>query len=219
MKDGDKITMDPQFEKSLGTSQASAGAGLNALAHGPGSLAGQFLVAMPTMADPRFARTVIYLCAHTPENAMGLVINKPLQDLKFGDVLENLNIIPTTASCRGIHVHRGGPVETQRGFVLHSCDYNREGTLVLNDQVALSATTEILKSIACGAGPSANLMALGYSGWGPGQLDMEIKRNAWLNVPADPDLLFSGDFNSKWERALAKLGINAALLSPVAGHC
>lgn len=214
--------MDSQFENSLGTSHLPAGTAAHhasALMQGPGSMAGQFLVAMPGMSDPRFARAVIYLCAHTPENAMGLVINKPLTDLKFVDVLENLNIIPTTSTCQAIHVHRGGPVETQRGFVLHSCDYNRDGTLVLNDQFALSATTEILKSIACGAGPRANLMALGYSGWGPGQLDMEIKRNAWLNVPADPELLFSGDFNTKWDRALAKLGVDAALLSPVAGHC
>ena len=213
MKDGDKDIMDPQVAKT------AMGYAPGHLTGAPGSLAGQFLIAMPGMTDPRFARAVIYLCAHTPENAMGLVINKPLQDLKFVDVLENLNIIPTTSTCRAIHVHRGGPVETQRGFVLHSCDYNRDGTLVLNDQVALSATTEILKSIACGAGPRANLMALGYSGWGPGQLDMEIKHNAWLNAPADPDLLFSGDFSSKWEKALAKLGVNAALLSPVAGHC
>src|SRR5882757_8325467 len=103
------------------------------------SLTGQFLVAMPGMADPRFHRAVIYLCAHTQENAMGLIINKPLQDLRFVDVLENLNITPR-ASCDAIHVHRGGPVETQRGFVLHSSDYNRDGTLVLNDQIALSAT-------------------------------------------------------------------------------
>jgi putative transcriptional regulator len=185
----------------------------------PGSLAGNFLVAMPGMADERFHRAVIYLCAHTPENAMGLVINKPLQDLRFLDVLENLNITPSSSSCNAIHVHRGGPVETQRGFVLHSSDYNRDGTLMLNDSICLSATTEILKSIASGRGPQSNLMALGYSGWGPGQLDEEMKRNAWLNVPADPELLFSANVHSKWEMALAKLGISPALLSPVAGHC
>ncbi len=189
------------------------------LAAAPGSLAGNFLVAMPGMADQRFHRAVIYLCAHTPENAMGLIINKPLQDLRFVDVLENLNITASPSFCSMIHVHRGGPVETQRGFVLHSSDYNRDGTLVLNDQIALSATTEILKSIANNTGPMSKLMALGYSGWGPGQLDEEIKRNAWLNVPADPDLLFASDFSNKWERALAKLGVNAAVLSPVAGHC
>ena len=183
-----------------------------------GYLDGQMLLAMPGMTDPRFVKSVIYLCAHTQENAMGLIINKPLQDLRFVDVLENLNITPR-AGCEAIHVHRGGPVETQRGFVLHSADYNRDGTLMLNDQIALSATTEILKSIANGTGPNANLMALGYSGWGPGQLDDEIKRNAWINVPADPDLLFSTDFGHKWERALGKLGISAASLSPTAGHC
>ena len=185
----------------------------------PGSLAGHFLVAMPAMADERFHRAVIYLCAHTPENAMGLIINKPLPDLRFVDVLENLNIEPSSSFCSMIHVHRGGPVETQRGFVLHSPDYNREGTLVLNEHVALSATTEILKSIATNTGPKSNLMALGYAGWGPGQLDDEMRRNAWLNVPGDPDLLFSADYHNKWEMALAKIGVSAALLSPVAGHC
>ena len=183
-----------------------------------GYLTGHFLVAMPGMQDPRFHRAVIYMCAHTPENAMGLIVNKPLQDLRFTDILENLNITAHSSNCEAIHVHRGGPVETQRGFVLHSADYQREGTLVLNDDIALSATTEVLKSIANGSGPACNLMALGYSGWGPGQLDEEIKRNAWLSVPADPDLLFSADFSNKWEMALGKLGIHAAMLSPAAGH-
>lgn len=212
MKDTD---MEQQFAKAAPNTGFIPGQLLGA----PGSLAGNFLVAMPGMADERFHRAVIYLCAHTPENAMGLIVNKPLHDLRFLDVLENLNITPSSATCSAIHVHRGGPVETQRGFVLHTSDYNRDGTLMLNENIALSATTEILKSIACGSGPQANLMALGYSGWGPGQLDEEIKRNAWLSVPADPDLLFSGDFHKKWEMALAKLGVSAALLSPVAGHC
>ncbi len=202
-------------------SKAASAAGFipDQLLDAPGSLAGHFLVAMPGMTDERFHRAVIYLCAHTPENAMCLIINKPLQDLRFVDVLENLNITASSSFCSMIHVHRGGPVETQRGFVLHSSDYNRDGTLMLNEHIALSATTEILKSIAGGTGPKSNLMALGYSGWGPGQLDDEMKRNAWLNVPADPELLFSPDFHSKWERAMAKLGVSPALLSPVAGHC
>jgi putative transcriptional regulator len=184
-----------------------------------GYLTGQFLVAMPGMADPRFHRAVIYMCAHTPENAMGLVVNKPMQDLRFVDILENLNITPRSSNCTAIHVHRGGPVERQRGFVLHSSEYQRDGTLVLNERIALSATTEILKAIAEGSGPRQNLMALGYSGWGPGQLDDEIKRNAWLSVPADADLLFSGNFGCKWEQAMAKLGIAPHLLSHEAGHC
>ncbi len=183
-----------------------------------GFLTGQFLVAMPGMADPRFHRAVIYMCAHTSENAMGLIVNKPMQDLRFTDILENLNIHPRSNNCQAIHVHRGGPVERQRGFVLHSADYQREGTLMLNERIALSATTEILKSIAEGDGPHRNLMALGYSGWGAGQLDEEIKRNAWMIVPADPELLFDGDFGCKWEHALAKLGIAPHMLSTQCGH-
>ena len=185
----------------------------------PGYLTGQFLVAMPGMTDPRFHRTVIYMCAHTAENAMGLIVNKPMQDLRFTDILENLNITPRSNNCQAIHVHRGGPVERQRGFVLHSADYQREGTLMLNDRIALSATTEILKSIAEGMGPHQNLMALGYSGWGAGQLDEEIKRNAWMIVPADADLLFDADFGCKWEHALSKLGIAPHRLSTQCGHC
>ncbi len=181
-------------------------------------LTGQFLVAMPGMADPRFHRAVIYVCAHTAENAMGLVVNKPMQDLRFVDILENLNITPRSGTCTAIHVHRGGPVERQRGFVLHSAEYKRDGTLVLNEEIALSATTEILKAIADGSGPNQNLMALGYSGWGPGQLDDEIKRNAWMTVPAKRDLLFSGDFDKKWEQALASIGISPHMLTSQAGH-
>jgi putative transcriptional regulator len=182
-----------------------------------GYLAGQFLVAMPGMMDPRFHRAVIYMCAHTAESAMGLVVNKPMQDLKFADILENLNIKPRQP-CDAIIVRRGGPVERQRGFVLHSADYQREGTLVLDGEVALSATTEVLKAIADGTGPKQNLMALGYAGWGPGQLDDEIKRNAWLSVPGDSRLLFSGTFTTMWEDALAKLGIAPHMLSSQAGR-
>jgi putative transcriptional regulator len=183
-----------------------------------GYLTGQLLVAMPTMADPRFHRTVIYVCAHSAEGAMGLIINKPLSDLSFTDILGQLNIQPRSNSCAQIHVHRGGPVEVQRGFVLHSSDYRKTGTVAVNDGIALSATTEILKDIAEGLGPQQNLMALGYSGWGPDQLDEEIKRNAWLSVPADPGLLFSDDCEHKWDRALARLGIAAHRLSSEAGH-
>ncbi|MCB2108666.1 MAG: YqgE/AlgH family protein [Rhodobacteraceae bacterium] len=180
-------------------------------------LTGQFLVAMPAMGDPQFERTVIYLCHHAAEGAMGLIVNKPLTDLKFPDVLEQLKIEPTEP-CDRILVHRGGPVDRARGFVLHSTDYDNQGTLKVNDAVALSATTEILRAIANGQGPRHSLMALGYSGWGEGQLDNEIKQNAWLNVPADEDLLFSIDVDKKWERALGKLGISPALLSGTAGH-
>lgn len=183
-----------------------------------GYLTGQLLIAMPAMADPRFHRTVIYICAHSAEGAMGLIVNKPLEDLSFADVLDQLKITPRAGGCSAIHVHRGGPVEVQRGFVLHSADYQKSGTVMVNDDIALSATTEILKDIAEGAGPHRNLMALGYSGWGPSQLDEEIKRNAWLNVPTDANFLFSDDGDHKWDMALARLGIAAQQLSSEAGH-
>jgi putative transcriptional regulator len=180
-------------------------------------LVGQFLVSMPGMADPRFESTVIYMCHHAADGAMGLIVNRPIEDLAFPDILAQLDIKPGRG-CEDIRVHRGGPVETSRGFVLHSTDYSREGTLKVSDEIALSATTEILRAIATGAGPARSLMALGYAGWGEGQLDEEIKRNAWLSVPADADLLFSDDLGSKWARALGKLGINPAMLSASAGH-
>ena len=180
-------------------------------------LVGQFLVSMPAMGDPRFESTVIYMCNHAADGAMGLIINRPIEDLAFRDILAQLDIKPSRG-CDDIRVHRGGPVETSRGFVLHSADYKRDGTLIVADDIALSATTEILRAIAVGDGPTRSLMALGYAGWGEGQLDEEIKRNAWLSVPADPDLLFSEDLSSKWVRALAILGINPAMLSASAGH-
>jgi putative transcriptional regulator len=183
-----------------------------------GYLTGQLLVAMPTMADPRFHRTVIYVCAHSAEGAMGLIVNKPLNDLRFTDILGQLKITPRSNSCSQIHVHRGGPVEVQRGFVLHTSDYQKTGTVVVNEDIALSATTEILKDIADGYGPNHNLMALGYSGWGPNQLDEEIKRNAWLCVPSDSGLLFSDGYDHKWDLALARLGIAAHRLSSEVGH-
>ncbi len=184
-----------------------------------GYLVGQFLVAMPSMADPRFERSVIYVCAHSSEEAMGLIVNKPVDDLSFSDILSQLNIKPRSPACSEIFVHRGGPVGVQRGFVLHSTDYYQEdGTLKVSGDVALSATTEILRAIAEGSGPNHYFMALGYAGWGPGQLDEEIKNNAWLNVPADADILFSPDCEKKWDSALAKLGISAHMLSADAGH-
>jgi putative transcriptional regulator len=185
----------------------------------PGYLTGQLLVAMPGMADPRFDRAVIYMCVHSmDEGAMGLIVNKPLRDVRFGDILQNLNIQPRSDTCSRIQVHRGGPVQTQLGFILHSADYQKEGTLVVDGDIGLSTTTEVLKAIAEGSGPNRNLMALGYAGWDSRQLDDEIKRNAWLNVPADADLLFSEDYDHKWQMALAKLGIEPHMLSSTAGH-
>jgi len=168
-----------------------------------GFLSGHMLVAMPGMQDPRFTKTVIYMCAHNAEGAMGLVVNRRLDSLSFPDLLEQLGI-ESGLEGETINVHFGGPVETGRGFVLHSPDYKQEGTLLVSNQVALTATVDILRAIASGDGPRRHLLALGYAGWGPGQLDSEIKANGWLHVDADDSLLFDHDLHQKWERAMAE---------------
>ncbi|MBE0531231.1 MAG: YqgE/AlgH family protein [Rhodospirillales bacterium] len=181
-------------------------------------LAGQLLVAMPGMMDPRFAKTVIYMCAHNADGAMGLVVNKLIESLSFPDLLAQLGIESVGIGDQ-IKIHFGGPVESSRGFVLHSPDYRRDATLVVDEQVALTATVDILKAIAIGSGPRHSLLALGYAGWGPGQLDDEIKANGWLHVAADDDLVFgAGNVEDKWEMAMAKLGIDPRMLSDSAGH-
>ena len=182
-----------------------------------GYLTGKCLVAMPGMSDARFSRAVIYLCAHTEEGAMGLVVNRAIPDFSFVDLLDQLNI-PPTPRCQRIQLQFGGPVESQRGFVLHSADYVHEGTLVVDDAVALTATLEVLRDIATGTGPSRTLMALGYAGWSPGQLDDELRQNVWLTVDADPDLVFAADLEAKYVLALSRLGIDPALLSSEGGH-
>jgi len=190
---------------------------MSTLINPSGYLAGQMLIAMPQMRDARFSRTVVYLCAHTKEGAMGLVINRMFNGLTFPDLLEQLNIEPTPI-CDPIKIHFGGPVEAGRGFVLHSTDYVQETTLVVNEEVGLTATIDVLKAIANGEGPNRSLLALGYAGWGAGQLDNEIRDNAWLSVQADEDLLFGTDIDHKWERAIAKIGVDFSMLSGEAGH-
>ena len=182
-----------------------------------GYLTGQLLIAMPAMRDARFARTVIYLCAHNAEGAMGLVINRLASAISFPDLLEQLGIQAPNLE-REIRVHFGGPVESGRGFVLHSGEYRHESTLQVADEMALTATIDILQDIANGRGPRRSLLALGYAGWGPGQLDSEIQANGWLHVGADDALVFDEDLDTKWERALAKLGADPSLLSGEAGH-
>lgn len=182
-----------------------------------GYLTGQLLVAMPQMQDPRFARTVVYMCAHTSNGAMGLVLNRLVDNVTFPDLLEQLNITGGQVE-QEIHVHFGGPVETGRGFVLHSADYVQDATLVIDENVGLTATVDILKAIAQGDGPKSSLLALGYAGWGPGQLDSEIQANGWLSVGADDRLLFDTEIANKWERAMAKIGIDFNKLSGDAGH-
>tara|TARA_R110001592_G_scaffold229827_1_gene486504 strand:- start:174 stop:686 length:513 start_codon:yes stop_codon:yes gene_type:complete len=169
------------------------------------------------MPDERFSKTVIYMCAHNAEGAMGLVVNKPLETLKFPDLLEQLDIVPSGLS-EPINVHFGGPVESGRGFVLHTPDYVQEATMVVDDQIALTATVDILQAIADGIGPRQSLLALGYAGWGPGQLDSEIKANGWLHVAADPALVFGGGMDDKWEQAMLKIGVDPHMLSDEAGH-
>ncbi len=158
-------------------------------------LIGQLIIAMPTMSDPRFARTVIYMCVHNDEGAMGLVVNKLLDALTFADLLEQLEI-ESLGVAPTIPIHYGGPVESGRGFVLHSTDYHKEGTITVDETIGLTATIDILQDVAEEQGPRMALLALGYAGWGAGQLDSEIQQNAWLNVPADDSLLFDTDIES-----------------------
>jgi putative transcriptional regulator len=182
-----------------------------------GFMTGQLLVAMPAMADARFAQSVIYVCAHTPEGAMGLVINRPIVKPSFDELLRQLEIAPVPP-VRRIRLCAGGPVENGRGFVLHTGDWTGDGSLRVNDTLALTASLDVLKAIAGGGGPREGLLALGYAGWGPGQLDSEIQQNAWLSVPADETLVFDHDHETKWNRALATLHIDPLLLSSAAGH-
>ena len=180
-------------------------------------LTGQLLIAMPAMEDPRFSQSVIYLCAHTPEGAMGLVLNRPLQRPRFDDLLRQLEVAPVPPA-RRITLCAGGPMDNARGFVLHTTDWTGEGSLRVDETVALTASLDVLKAIAEGNGPREGLLALGYAGWGPGQLDAEIQQNAWLSVPADETIVFDGDHDTKWRRALGKLNIDPLLLSGAAGH-
>lgn len=181
------------------------------------SLTGQVLIAMPNLEDPRFAQSVIYVCAHTDEGAMGIVINRPLAQPSFEDLLKQLDVAPVPPA-RTIRLCSGGPVDNARGFVLHSADWTGEGSLRVNEEMALTASLDVLKAIAEGGGPRRGLLALGYSGWGPGQLDQEMQQNAWLSAPADAALLFEGSPDTTWRRALATLKIDPVLLSGAAGH-
>ncbi len=181
------------------------------------SLSGQLLVAMPQMEDPRFARSVVYMCAHSDDGAMGFVVNRLMDSMRFDTLMDQLGIAASEMS-PDLPVHFGGPVEASRGFVLHSTDLVQESTLVIDDAIALTATTEMLKAIAVGEGPERCVLTLGYAQWSPGQLDREIQENGWLLVPADEQLVFGADNDAKWGNAITKLGIDLSLLSPEAGH-
>ena len=184
------------------------------------SLTGQLLVAMPQMQDPRFARSVVYLCAHSEEaGAMGLVINKTIDALTIEELYAHLKIEPARQGAnRPRPVHFGGPVDPGRGFVLHSADYREDGTLGIGEEFAMTATLDILRAMGKGEGPRQSLLALGYAGWAPGQLDAEIQANGWLSVDADAEIVFEEADDSKWQRALAKLGVSPSMLSTDAGH-
>jgi len=180
-------------------------------------LTGQLLIAMPAMRDPRFMQSVIFICAHTPDGAMGVVLNRPVKAPKFPDLLQQLGVEPSPPQ-RLLAVGTGGPVDDQRGFVLHSPDWTGEGSLEVDSRHVLSANLEILRAVAAGGGPEKARLVLGYAGWGAGQLDEEMKQNSWLNVPADEAIVFDTNYATKWQRALAKLHIDPAQLSFGAGH-
>lgn len=184
----------------------------------PLDLTGKFLIAMPAMADPRFERGVILLCDHSAQGSMGFILNKPVPDLKFPQLLDQIEI-PRTPALRPTPVHYGGPVESGRGFVLHSQDWHPSSdNLHIKGGYRMTTSQEVLVALGRGEGPAKALLALGYAGWGPGQLESEIRRNDWLTAEAQPDLVFAADPATTWAKALASLGIDPLTLSSTAGR-
>jgi putative transcriptional regulator len=217
------LPMDPEGKRRKTFRHRAAGTGGNLSGHG--YLDGQLLIAMPVMGDPRFERSVIYLCAHSSEGAMGIIVNRPAGSIDFPELLVQLDIIEKAdqiklpENAESMKVLKGGPVETGRGFVLHSSDFFiQDATLKIDEGICLTATVDILKAIAKGTGPKHAILALGYAGWAPGQLETEIQDNGWLHCDADPDLVFGGDVEEKYLRALRKIGIDPGMLSNEAGH-
>ncbi len=215
--------MGPEGKKPGNVRREAAGIGHNSPDHG--YLDGQLLIAMPVMGDPRFERSVIYMCAHSSEGAMGIMVNRPAGSIDFPELLVQLDIIKEAdqiklpENAESMKVLKGGPVDTGRGFVLHSSDfYIENATLRIDDGICLTATVDILKAIAKGSGPKHAILALGYAGWAPGQLENEIQGNGWLHCDADQDLIFGGDVEEKYARALRKIGIDPGMLSNDAGH-
>ncbi|MBV8791033.1 MAG: YqgE/AlgH family protein [Pseudolabrys sp.] len=190
-----------------------------------GYLDGQMLIAMPTMGDERFERSLIYVCAHSTEGAMGIIVNQAAMNINFPELLVQLEVIPAAerielpTKAETVTVLKGGPVETGRGFVLHSADFFIENsTLPIDEGVCLTATLDILKAIARGDGPVSAVLALGYAGWAPGQLENEIQQNGWLHCSADSELIFGTDIAAKYNKALQKIGIDLGMLSSQSGH-
>ncbi len=180
-------------------------------------LTGQILIAMPAMRDARFAQTVIFVCAHTAEGAMGVVLNRPRRNPKFGDLLKQLGVAPHPPK-RLMQMGAGGPVDDNRGFVLHSPDWSAEGSMEVDGNYVLTANLEVLSAIANGGGPERGILLLGYAGWEAGQLDEEIRQNAWLSAPPDEAIVYDSEHGTKWQRALAKLRIDPGMLSGAAGR-
>ncbi len=180
-------------------------------------LTGKLLIAMPFLPDPRFSHTVIYVCGHDAQGAMGLIINKGLPAVTFEELLTQMEVDMTPVAAQ-IPIHYGGPVEVGRGFVLHSSDYVSESTVLIENGFAMTATLDILRAIAINEGPRDTLLALGYVGWGSGQLEHEVQENGWLTIDANPELIFGSDLDNKWRQALATLGIDPAGLSFEIGH-
>lgn len=181
-------------------------------------LEGKLLIAMPGMPDPRFEKSVIFMCAHSAKGAMGLIINKPIEGLSFGELMEKFNITVTTLTPEPPLLF-GGPVNMGRGFVLHTSDYGSpDATLPVTSTISLTATTDILEAIAQGRGPAKSVLALGYAGWSDGQIESEILANGWIHCDADPELIFDVDWDAKWETAIGKLGAQVAGLSADAGR-
>ena len=227
MREGDEEVAaggDADIRSALEQAKGSRAKGPPRKSPKRGYLDGQMLIAMPSMGDERFSRSVIYVCAHSTEGAMGIVVNQPAANISFPDLLVQLDVIPAADVIQlptgaGVAVLKGGPVDTQRGFVLHSSDFFIENsTLPIDNGICLTATLDILKAIARGSGPRSAILALGYAGWAPGQLENEIQHNGWLHCPADSELIFGPDTGGKYEMALKKIGIDLAMLSSEAGH-
>jgi putative transcriptional regulator len=221
---GDAEAGKPRVDVSVSGSRRGKGR-TRSSAPKRGYLDGQMLIAMPSMGDDRFSRSVIYICAHSSDGAMGIIVNQPAANISFADLLVKLDVIPASdlielpSSAGGVKVLKGGPVETERGFVLHSADFFIENsTLPIDEGICLTATLDILKAIARGTGPHNAILALGYAGWAPGQLETELQHNGWLHCSADPDLIFGTDVQSKYQRALHKIGIRPGMLSSDVGH-
>lgn len=182
------------------------------------SLRNHFLIAMPGLKDPNFARTVTYICEHTEQGAMGIVINRPMEDIRLGMVLSQLDIVAGSPAINDSLVFLGGPVQPDRGFVLHSNAERYDSTLTISPEINVTTSRDILEAIAEGRGPHQHLIALGYAGWDKGQLEEEMSANAWLSGPADEAIIFKTPIDARWQAAAGLLGVDLNLLSGEAGH-